>query len=401
MTIRVLHVIDGLGASGGSERQLARNLKYLDDKRFEHHVAHVWAKDELVPEIEARGIPVYSLGITGGNQWLRGIWRLIKLIRQHRIDLVHTSLFQSEMMGGIAGRITGRPVVGSLVNLSYGPEWLVDNPGLSNWKLRVVRTVRSLLLRTCYAHMTAVSVAAKSSAIENLGISAEKISVVHRGLNPEWMEEEPSTPRDPKSTKIRNLLGVSNASPLLVSIGRLSPQKGQRYLLEAMSDLRIEFPDIKLLIVGEKTIGQRLESRCAELHLEDCVEFLGVRHDVKELLIAADICVYPSLYEGFPNAAVEAAAMGRPTVVTKISPYQEVLEDNVTTMMVESRSVDQLVVAITRLADDPVRASEMGSRAREHVTSQYRIESTVKKLAELYEQLHLGRRRTSEFVGID
>ena len=72
MTIRVLHVNNGLGASGGADRQLALSLQFLDREGFEHHVAHVWPRIGLEPEIAARGIPAHSRGLTGEHQWIKG-----------------------------------------------------------------------------------------------------------------------------------------------------------------------------------------------------------------------------------------------------------------------------------------------------------------------------------------
>lgn len=199
----------------------------------------------------------------------------------------------------------------------------------------------------------------------------------------------------------REALGVSGASPLLISVGRLSPQKGQRYLLESMVELRDQFPKIKLLIVGEKTVGQQLEILRTELGLEHHVEFLGLRHDVKEILEVADVCVFPSLFEGFPNAAVEAAAMAKPIVVTRIPPYEEVLEHNISALIVEPRSSSQLSNAIAGLARDPKGATAMGSVARDHVTSRFTISKTGRKLAELYERVHLDRNFSLEFAGTE
>ena len=391
-------MIDGLGAGGGSERQLALNLRFFDRARFEHLVAHLWDRTNLVPEIEALGVPVFPLRLGRGYDWVHGAWRVARIVRQQHVALIATSLSQADVIGGIAGKFTGRPVVGSLVNTSYGPEWLADNRHLNRWKLWTMRTMRRATLRRLHSHVVAVSDGARDSAVRYLGIPVQMITVVNRSLGPRWLEVGVAAPvaEGRRLTALRRELRLDGAFPALINVGRLVPQKGQRYLLEAVARLVQEFPEIRLVIAGELTGLAELAGLRAALGLEQHVEFLGSRQDVPDLLRLADIAVFPSLYEGFANAVAEACAAGRPCVATRISGVESVVRHRDTALLVEPLSSEQLANAIRTLARNPVEARAMGERARADVIERFSVHRAVQQLEDVYESVLAGRGQTME-----
>lgn len=391
---RILHVIDGLGNGGGAERQLALNLKYFDRYKFDHLVAHVWGhKTALKSEIESFNVPVHSLNIRHQNDWIRGTQRLVNLIRRERIDVVATSLSQADMLGGLAGRITCRPVVGTLVNTSYGPEWLVDNRHLSRWKLRAMRVIRSQVLRHLHTRLIAISNGAQDSAIRYLRVPARKITVVHRSLGPEWLTAGTDVPTSDeiKLDSLRESLSLDSASPLIVSVGRLVPQKGHRYLIEATAKLVDELPDIRVIIAGELTSHRELAGIRDRLGLQSHVQFLGSRTDILDLYRLADIAVFASLYEGFGNALAEACATGKPCVATRISGFNDIVRHRDTALVVDPRSSEQLADAIRILTRNRTEARAMGERAREDVVERFDVERTVGRFEDVYESVLTGR----------
>ena len=135
--INVLHVIDSLGV-GGAERQLALTLSALDPQRVRSFVCYLHSPDDVEPAIRDLGIPVYRLDAEGKSQWHRAVLRLRRLVKSLDIDLIHTQLFDADVVGGLVGRITAVPVVSTLANSSYDSAWLIDNPSLSRFKLAYV-----------------------------------------------------------------------------------------------------------------------------------------------------------------------------------------------------------------------------------------------------------------------
>ncbi len=319
---------------------------------------------------------------------------MARLIRRERVNVVATSLSQADTIGGIAGRLTRRPVVGSLVSSSYGPEWLADNRHLSKWKLRMMRTMRAATLRLLHSRVIAVSDGARDSAVQYLGVPAQKITVVNRSLGPQWLAAGSSPPEAdlPRLAASRRHLGLEGAFPVLVHVGRLVPAKGQRYLLEAVAKLVPEFPNVRLVVAGEPTTLADLEELRTALGIERHVEFLGARRDVLDLLRLADIAVFPSLYEGFSNALAEACAAGKPCVATRIPGVECLVRHGDTALLVEPRSPGQLAHAIRTLALNPAEARAMGERARIDVIERFNVQRAVGQLEDVYESVLAGRR---------
>ncbi|MFQ5873293.1 MAG: glycosyltransferase, partial [Dehalococcoidia bacterium] len=303
---RILHIIDSLG-TGGSEHQLLLNLSALDKNRFENLVCYLRPSEDLLAPMSRLGAHVFCLGVRGKAQWPGSIYRLFRFIKSHRIDLVHTCLFEADLLGGAVGRLAGVPVVSTLANSCYEPVWLTDNVHLNRFKLAGMRSVRALLARMANCHLVAVSQYVKQSAVAQLGVRESKITVIYRALAPSWRHQGD----DAGVTTLKNRLGINGDWPILVNVGRLVPQKGQRYLIEAMPRILHHYPQARLLIAGDGLLGPALTRLRGDLGLDDQVQFLGHRDDVGHLLLLGDAFVFSSLYEGCPNSLIEAMAAGK------------------------------------------------------------------------------------------
>jgi glycosyltransferase involved in cell wall biosynthesis len=321
-------------------------------------------------------IPVFCLGVKGKPQWPRAVLRLRRLISSLKIDLVHTSLYDGDIIGGLAARLSGVPVVSTLVNVAYQEEWLIDNPHLSQTKLAVTKKLLSLVYRTCHIRFIAISQCVKESATEGLGLKEERISIIYRALPSQWLE--------PDSKETLNVLaaqlGVKQACPLLLNVGRLMPQKGQRYLIEAMPRVVAEFPEARLLIVGEGFLRDDLIALSDRLGVKEQVIFLGTRSDVKQLLH-----VFPSLFEGLGVSLVEATGAGKPCVASRVGPLPEVVEDGKSGILVPPQSPDSLAEAIIRLGRDQELMQDMGQRGSQIAAQKFTIAQAAKRLETLYQ----------------
>jgi glycosyltransferase involved in cell wall biosynthesis len=287
---RILHVIDSLGY-GGTELQLALNVSGMKADRFENYVCYLHGPNHLEPVLDRSGIPVFSLGLTGKRQWLRGVLRLRRLVRSLNIDLIHTNLFEADVIGGITGRLTKRPVISTIANVCFEPEFLVDNPRLSRVKLAVPRYIRSAVAHACNTHLISVSQAVAQSAIHQLRIPAQKTSIIHRALSGQWLEP----PDEGYLRSLRAELGLAEAWPVLLNVGRLIPQKGQCYVIVGMKEVVEAFPKARLLIASDGYLKPRLMELRDRLGLTDQVTFLGRRDDIKAFHAVSDIFVFPSL----------------------------------------------------------------------------------------------------------
>lgn len=378
---RILHVVPGLG-HGGAEHQLLMNIEKLDGRRFESHVVHLYPRTQLAPLIEAAGVRVHSAACSGPLGTARRIVKLARLISQLDIDLVHTSNVDGELHGGIAGRIMGVPVVGTLTNIAAEQVRLIDNPYLNGRKLRWAQRLRRFLLRRTHDRYIAISNCVAQSTIRAVGLPPAAVEVIYRGL-----PEDALAVGADQVEAVRRELDVGRHYPVLLTVGRLVPQKGQRYLIDAMPEILRAHPRAQLLIVGMGFLEPKLRAQVDALGLRSSVRFLGRREDVPALMSVADIFVFPSLFEGLGVSLLEACASGLPCVASNVGPLPEVIEDGVTGVLVPSQDPRSLAEAISRLGSDEDLMRRYGEAARARVRRTFQIDRSIAQLEALYDRV--------------
>jgi glycosyltransferase involved in cell wall biosynthesis len=375
MAVRVLYVLESLGM-GGAERGLVLTLQHFDRDRVRPEVAYLWEPGLLGREIRDLGVPVHRLRAPRGDWSLTAIPRLRRLIASRHIDIVHTALVWSSIGGRIAGKLAGKKVVSHIVNAD--PEGWRDRvlPPRVARNTRIVARVDAVTGRLLVDRFVAVSEAARDAAISSSRWPARKIRVVRRGQDLEDLAARAAREPDPP-------LG-DPGDPCILTVGRLMPQKGQRYLVDAMPRVLEEFPGARLLIAGEGSLRRMLEDRARAF--KDRVAFLGLRRDVPSLLSRADLFVFPSLWEGQGNALIEAMAVGRPIVATRIPAVTEVIHDAETGVLARAGDAGALAEAMLRVLRDPVSADAMAGRAKE-AAQQFDIRETTRDLEAVYDEL--------------
>lgn len=375
----MLHVIEGLG-TGGSEQQLVAFLLHSDPARFRHEVCTLAQVGRFAEQVRHAGIALHTLGVRADGDLLRTFRRLHRIVKRVRPQVLHTVLYRPTVVGRLVGYLTGTPVITTLVNTAYEPEWYLDNPRLSPWKARVVRGADRLTARWWGGRYVAITESVKVSAVRQLGLPPEAIAVVPRGIALDGRGD--AQPADVAA--VRATLGWQDAYPLLLNIGRLVPQKGQQYAIYAMPAVLSRFPSARLMIAGEGPMRPTLEAIIRREGLEDRVGLLGDRWDAATLLAAADIFVFPSLFEGLGNAVLEAMAAGKPCVLSRIPALREITGDGQVAILTDIRSPAGLAAAVVRLAEDRALAVRLGAEAREWVRTRYDLARSVRALEEVF-----------------
>jgi glycosyltransferase involved in cell wall biosynthesis len=191
-------------------------------------------------------------------------------------------------------------------------------------------------------------------------------------------------PLDPtERRKLRRELGVEGSTPLLISVGRLHPQKAIPDLLCALARLRDEGIDFALRLAGAGPSGALVQEEIARLRLADRVTLLGVRRDIPRLLGASDLYVSSSLWEGLPVATLEAMAAGLPVVATAVGdvPYAVTPE---TGTLVEPGDVEALADAVARMLRDKERRALQGAAARRRAREHFGREAWIERILAIY-----------------
>lgn len=373
-------MINGLG-TGGSERSLAEMLPPLRDLGVDPVIACLFRRTEGVHEaVAAQG---FDIRLLPGPGWATRARALRGLVRATGPDLVHTAIFESDTLGRWAARRTSVPVLTSLVNTSYGPARRAD-PNVHAWRLQMVRAIDGWTARHLTAHFHAVTAAVKAAAVESLHIRDDEVTVVERGRDAERLGR--ATPE--RRARVRATLGLRDDHEVVLNVGRQEYQKAQRDLLEAFVLVAPRRPRAALLIAGrEGNASADLARRHASSPVADRIRFLGHRDDVPDLLAAADVFAFPSLYEGTGGAAIEAMALDLPIVTSDIDAMREVVDAGRNALLTPPHAPGPLADAIAALLDDPARRLTFGARSRAIFEARFTLERSTRAMLELYERV--------------
>jgi glycosyltransferase involved in cell wall biosynthesis len=179
-------------------------------------------------------------------------------------------------------------------------------------------------------------------------------------------------------------LGISPTSILIGALGNLRPEKNLETFLLAARSIVDAIPSIEFLVIGDGPAANQLKQLANDLRLSQSVHFLGERPDVPDLLAALDILVMSSYTESFPNAILEAMAMGKPVVATNVGGIPEVVEEGQTGFLIPARDPKAIAERVLSLCRDSARRLQMGRAARARVESNFTVQAVTAKLETIY-----------------
>jgi glycosyltransferase involved in cell wall biosynthesis len=354
---------------GGTERQVANLALGIHASRFDLHLACLRNRGELLRELEQLRIPrpVFDIGrlYTPGTLW-QAI-RLVRYIHRHLIQIVHTYGFYPNVFAVPAARIAGA----SIVVASIRDRGDILTP-MQRW-------IQKLACRL--ADCVLVNAEAIREALIGQGYRPGNIVVIKNGV----VASRPATREN--GAFLRRELGVPASAPLVFVFSRLNTMKGVEYFIEAAASVAGKFPEARFLIVGDGGRRTELEAHARRLGLENRVIFTGFRTDVPELLSEAAISVLPSLSEGLSNSLLESMASGVPVIAANVGGNPEIIEHDVSGLLVPVRDSAALAGAMSRLLDDAPLAARFGEAGRERVAEVFSMERSLGEVESLYERL--------------
>jgi len=364
--IRLLFVLTS-PVRGGVEEVVLALLRRLDPDEFRLAVAAPRPLlDAFGPDLTGIRVAAEAVAAESLRQ-RREVARLSAFMARFRPDVVNSHLFRSTAIAAPLARWHGARAVETY----HGREGWRRGPA----RLRFLpdRMVGRLLDR-----VIAVSEAARDFLIRTKGYRAEAITVVPNGRDLSVFA--PGRAR----AAARKELGLDETVPLVGVVGRLEAQKGHAHLLDAWPTVIREFPDARLLLVGEGSLRGPLEAQAAALGVVGSVIFAGFRPDVPRVLDAIDVLCLPSLYEGMPLTAIEAAAMARPVVATAVDGTPEVVRDGDTGRLVPPADAPALARALLDVLRDPAGARRMGAAGRAWALGRFDLQRQVAATARVY-----------------
>ena len=315
--IKVLAVMDGTG-TGGAETSMAAMAPLMAENGVELEVAYFHDRSGAKEKFIEAGIPL--IHVPHGRNRLVTVWRLRRVIKERRPDLVHTMVFEADIIGRTAAFLARVPVMSSIINEMYGPEQIALSRHA--WKVRLGQ-LADIITARFVVRFHAITNNVADVMAPRLRIDRSKIDVIYRGRDPRQLGTRTSERR----ARVRQQLGVPDSAALLLAVGRHEPQKGLGLLLEAMSLIREQEPRAVLVVAGRPgSATANLMRQVDDLNLADYVRFLGHREDVPDLLAASDVMIFPSRWEGLGGAVIEALMIGCCVVCSDLQVLREVVE---------------------------------------------------------------------------
>jgi glycosyltransferase involved in cell wall biosynthesis len=380
MTPKVLHVAN---IDLGILVHLRSQLLFLRSQGYDVHAVcppgRLIVRDGPSPD----GIPVKVIGYTSSAATpvrdLRAFVQLVRHLRRHRFDVVHTHGLKPGLLGRAAARLAGVPVV---LHTIHG---LFMYDGMPAWNRRLWTHVERLGMRLG-DHALSQNQDDVDTALR-LGLCRPaSIEYLGNGIDVSVFDASATDPGTVDA--LRRDLGVTPRERVVCIAGRLLREKGYLEFFDAARRIRGDRPDVHFWAVGAEQRDRpgALSSEHAEG--ADIVRFLGVRADMPRVLAAADVFVLPSHgREGVPRVLMEAAAMGRPIVTTDVRGCRDVIRHEVTGLLVRPYDGRSLAAAIVRLLDDAETAAALGARAAETARCQFDERIYLRRLGDCYARL--------------
>ena len=357
----VLHVIPRLPV-GGVENMLLKVIEGYDKERFNVIVCCIKEKGEIADELIRLGYRVEVLNKMQkkGFDW-GAVSGLRKLMKRHEIHIVRTHMYHANMYGRIASILAGVPVkITSSHDLYISPD-----------KPKFHRRLINCILGMFSDAVVAVSQSVASDILKYDKVSRGKVKIIYNGIAIDKFTDTLSR------REAREVFHLPADGTIIGSVGRLTDQKGHRYLVEAAAGLG----NVSIALAGDGPERERLQELARQCRVNCIMPGRLEPEKVRTFLGALDIFCFPSLWEGFGTALVEAMASGLPVIASDIPPHREVLGD--AGEFVAPGNSKDLSEALRRFTDAPFLMERFGEKAKSRAVL-FSIEATVRAYEELF-----------------
>ena len=360
-------------AQGGAQAVLMNLAAWIHQQKVPVVAAFMYDRDGLASEWQAaHPFPVMCLDAwqRGGSDLRRMIkfttgWlRLVGWMRRERFSAILTFTHDMNLVGLPAAWLAGIPCRYASHHNRY--------PSLTASRIRLHRWIMNSWIAL---GLVAVSRFTQAEAVAE-GIDPKRVIVIDNGV-------APLKPDAAQASALRNEMLAPAGTRLVLSVGRLVPQKAQQVLIQAAEIVIRSFPWTRFVIAGEGPEREALQSQIAQSGLGEGVRLLGARTDIPELLAASDLFVLSSSSEGMPVALLEAMASGLAVVTTRVGGMPDVISDGETGILVPPQDPFALAGAICKVLQDDDLRLRLGLSAKALIEKEFSLEKMGKKYLDL------------------
>ena len=373
--IKVVHVITGLEADG-AETVLYSVASRMNRTRFESEVISLIEPGPMAARLEAAGIRVRSLGMKRGSANPLHVLRLARWIKESQPNLVQTWMYHADLLGGLAARFAGKPVVWGIHHSNLDPG---QNKRLTIWTARICEVLSPWLPK----RIVCCSEASRMAHAE-FGYDEDKMEVIPNGFDLRVFQPDPAARK-----ALRQELGLAADASLIGMAARFHVQKGHRNFVAAAAQLHARMPHVHFVLCGAGVDANNAELAAwiqQSSGLNDVCHLLGRRKDMHRLFAAFGVATSPSVSEAFPMAVGEAMACGTPCVVTDVGDSALIVGD--TGKVVPAENPLALADAWeSLLAAGAAARKEFGQAARNRVGRCFDVDAIVERYQKLYREV--------------
>lgn len=380
--IKVLH-IHTLPVISGSGLNTFLTMNGLKRRGYETALACA-PGGKLNPQVRSHGIKVIPFkNLVQPLHPLKDLLIVLDLalfLRKHPYHIVHTHNSKAGFVGRLAGKLAGTPVI---VHTVHGFSFHDQEPP---WRRVLFRSMERLAARWC-DHMIFISQPLAGWALrEGIGRKGD-MTRIYSGIELECFR--PASGKEKKS--LRKKWGLGEKDAVVGIVSKLWEGKGHAVLLDAFQEIRQIKRQAKLVIVGEGYLLNDLKGLVEKNGMNGAVMFAGFQADVAPLIATFDVAVLPSLFEGMGRVLLEAMAMEKPVVATRVGGIPDLVEHGVNGYLVRPGSAEELKDALLRILDDQALARKMGQEGRKRTSKEFDASAMVDSIERVYRKLLLRK----------
>ncbi len=352
---------------GGPEKQIIEHLKLINKSDFlPLAISFIESGDqnEFLNNAELNQISNFGIQMNGPLD-VNALFSLIKYIKDNKIDLLCLHGYKSTIFGFIAAKLNGCQAI------SFSRGYTAENSKIKfyEWLERKFLNHLNGIISVSYG---------QEGKLKNFGIQFKNKWVVHNSVSTKEIKKQFCR------NDILKILNLPSEARLIVSAGRLSPEKGHRFFIEAIS-LISELPDdYYFILCGDGVCLSDLQTEAKRLGVIDKCRFPGFLRNVQDLFSVMEFMVLPSLTEGLPNVVLEAFSSSKSVVATSVGGVPELVEDNYNGLLVSHSDSKALANAIEKFIHNPELTEKFGKQGYKKVESQFSFEIQTKKLEKIY-----------------
>lgn len=372
--IEILFLIDYFHRTGGTEKHLAQLIAGLPSKDFRATVVVFdLGINPLLEELRQRGVPVIHLPVAREYvpNALHQAWRLSRLVRRHRYDIVQTFHQKADTFGAL------------IVWLS-GARQLVSSKRDTGDLRKPLHKFLNRRLRGLFDAFIMVADGVRVVVTARDRLPPERIFTIYNGVDTAWFVPPAAAERQ----AAREQLGLGREDAVVGMVAGFRAEKNHDVFFAGVERACAAVPSLKVLAVGGGELLESYRRRIGDSRLAPLTRFAGEVIDVRPWLWAMDVgCLTPGSNEGFSNAAIEQMATGLPMVVTDVGGNAEAVVNGATGYVIAPNDVAAVSAALERAFADPTRLREMGRAARQRVEACFSLEAMCAAHAQLYTSL--------------